>query len=619
MLNLSVLDQLAPLLPAPPSPQALPGLVDTFYNKEVLVRLYTHALVPFFRQAGVRYVDLKGNARKEDFASAFTRLFADAERFRALLAWLPEPVRRTFARVVWFGACSLGRLEEELGHAIIRPEAYKEPRSWYGYSRERVLPELYDFFAQTGDYYAHHPQRRHLALPPWLRAHLQTILPPPPAHTLQPLPAPPEAAIYRVEPTVLHDLIRYDLFVREGHLDLTKAGRPRAASLRNMEAVTGLKPFFAEDKGPLGQVAAGLLAEVLLAYAPDREPEEGLALLTTLLQAYFTDPQIGLADLFLTHLKQRANAYDASLDRQARLALLALTKRLPPGEWIDVDALHDHALVHSLPLQLFSTDSLHRVKVDHVRHSYVDERKAKDYYGYGSDRAVGLDYVDHAVTRPLLRGHLTLMALLGVVDLAYERPHNDVVQNASHDFLTPFDGVRAVRLTPLGAYLTGRTKSYTAPSAEAPSEAEVRLDDTYLLFTLSAEDKIKEMIADNLAERLGPRRYRLSYATFLKGCTTRTDVDDQVRRFHRHLAADVPPHFEAFFRDVRHKVDPLTPLPRMLVFKLDGGQELVRHLATDPVLQRYVRKAEGLHILVEEPHWSRVKDRLQALGYLVSR
>ncbi len=619
MLHLSVLDKLVTLLPAPPAPKELPALVDAFYNKDVLVRLYTHALVPFFEEEGVRYVELKANARKGDFVSVFARFLADAERFRAFLASLPEPTRRTFARVVWFGACSLGRLEEEMGYEIIRPEAYQEQRSWYGYSRERMLPDVYDFFAQGGDYYARHPQRRFLTLPPWLQAHLQTILPPPPGHTLQPLSAPPETAIYRVEPTALHDLIRYDLFVREGHLALTKSGRPRAASLRNMEAMTGLKPFFAEDRGALGQVAAGLLAEVLLAYAPDREPADGLPLLTTLLQSYFTDPEIGLADLFLTHLKQRAYAYDPFLDRQTRLALLELTKRLPAGEWIDVDALHDHAVVHNLPLRLFSTDGLNRVKVDHVRHAYVDERKAKDYYAYGSDRAIGLDYADHAVTRPLLRGHFALMALLGVVDLAYERPRNDVVQNASYDFLTPFDGVRAVRLTPLGAYLTGRAKSYVAPSAEAPSEAEVHLDDTYLVFTLSAEDKIKEMIADNLAERLGPRRYRLSYAAFLKGCTTRADVDDQVRRFHRHLAADVPSHFEAFFRDVRHKVDPLTPVPRMLIFKLDGGPELVRHLATDPVLQRYIRKAEGPHILVEEPHWSRVKNRLQTLGYLVSR
>ena len=79
-----------------------------------------------------------------------------------------------------------------------------------------------------------------------------------------------------------------------------------------------------------------------------------------------------------------------------------------------------------------------------------------------------------------------------VDDLAYDRPHNDVLRHTSNDFLTPYDGVQAVRLTALGAHLLGRTATYAAPDVEAPPEAEVRLDDAYLLFTLSADDRIKQ-------------------------------------------------------------------------------------------------------------------------------
>lgn len=258
------------------------------------------------------------------------------------------------------------------------------------------------------------------------------------------------------------------------------------------------------------------------------------------------------------------------------------------------------------------------IAVGSVEKKYTRPLDDAWHYHY-HDGSIGVDYYADAITRPLLKGHLALMAVLGVVDLAYDTPTNDILHHASYDFLSPFDGISAVRLNALGAYLVGQTAQYDAPTTAERPEIIATLDDRYLVFMLSGEDKIKMMIADQLAESMGPLRYRITYTSFLRGCAARHDVDEQIRRFRTHFSAEVPSHFEAFFTEVRQKVAPLVLAPRKLVFKLDGGPELVTLMATDEVLRQHILKAEGHHIIVDEQNVSRVKRRLETFGYLMER
>ena len=622
MLDLSILDKAVTLLPSVPEPQKLRQLIDNAYTKEALITLYKDVIVPFYERTGRRHVVMKGNVAKAEFTRAVAGFLEDEELFQDLFDTLEPKVQRAFLRLVWQGPCSLGRLEHDVGAALILPHAYEKPaRTYYYYGAEKrpILPDAFAFFRVEQGYYATHPQRRAIGLLPELRVLLQQRLPKPDAYTLSPSPPPDDTLTYRTEPTILADLLRYDLFVRDGHIEMSKLDQPLKKSLRQMQRVTEVPEFFVDDKGPLSHLATSFLVGLILDHAPTHPPANGLAYLEALLNSFFQRTFTSLDDLLLSHLKGRSNAGTDFHARQTQLALLDLLRRLPPGAWIRVDDLHDHAIVHGLHLRPFADQDLARVKIDRLVTKFVDPSLYDDYAFYSYQASVSPDYHDHAVTRPLVQGFCALLAVLGLVDLAYTAPHNDVVRNASNDFLSPFDGVRGVRLTALGAYLLGKTDRYEAPEVEQPEEVTVTLDAHYLVFALSGEDKIKHMIADGLAERLGPRRYRLDYASFLRGCTTRADVDEQIRRFRTHLADELPPHFEAFFREVRHKIDPLRLERKLLVFKLDGGADLVRLIAHDDVLRRYVRKAEDHHIIVEQQQVTRVRKRLEAFGYLMPK
>lgn len=618
MLDLKILDKRTTLLPSPPRRTVLSEVIDNAYTKDVLVRLYAEVLHPFFAArfgADAPQASLRSNARKAVYVEVLLDLYTNQALFRKLVASLPRAVQRTFEILTWYGPRTIGKLEHELGVVILSSEGRRDHYSWY--YQPPQPPASYAFFPMQRAYYGA-PHHTTIGLPPELQAQFQHLLPPPEAATLTPAEPPDEAQRYRAEATILADLRRYDLFVRDGHIDYGKTGQPLKKSIRRMATYCEVPEFFDDRTGPRSLLATSLLVDLLTAYAPAEPPDDEMALLETLLTGYFTDQEVSLSDLFLSHLKGRNQTYNAYRDRQVRLTLLALLTDLPPHAWIDVDALQAYATTTNQLMQLYTEGEANRMRIDVVQQTYARSTEEGWHFYYRNENLYP-DYYDAAITRPLLQGHLALMAVLGLVDLAYTDPTNDILRNASYDFLTPFDGVAAVRLTSLGAYLTGQIPHYEAPASADRPEVTVTLDDRYLIFMLSGEDKIKMMIADQLAEAIGPLRYRITYTSFLRGCATRHDVDEQIRRFHAHLAAEVPPHFDAFFTEVRRKIAPLRLERRKLVFRLDGGPELVTLMATDEVLRQYILKAEDHHIIVDEPNVARVQRRLEAFGYLMER
>lgn len=68
---------------------------------------------------------------------------------------------------------------------------------------------------------------------------------------------------------------------------------------------------------------------------------------------------------------------------------------------------------------------------------------------------------------------------------------------------------------------------------------------------------------------------------------------------------------------MRGKVKSLTYEHQYAVFKVKSDPELLRLLAQDAKLQRYILKGEQYHILVREKDVPKVKRRLRQFGYLM--
>ena len=183
------------------------------------------------------------------------------------------------------------------------------------------------------------------------------------------------------------------------------------------------------------------------------------------------------------------------------------------------------------------------------------------------------------------------------------------------DYLSVFDGLQYIRLTPLGAFIAGLTKDY-AFKGETES-ANLVLDDKRLLITLDGKDRLKAMVLGQLADKISENCYKVTCGSFLKACDTQEDIEGKIRLFRKQVSAKPPRIWEDFLNDILNKIDPLIPEPDLSVFRLKEHPELIELMARDEVLQKYILKAEGYHVLIPAKNLYKVKKRLEAFGYFI--
>lgn len=86
------------------------------------------------------------------------------------------------------------------------------------------------------------------------------------------------------------------------------------------------------------------------------------------------------------------------------------------------------------------------------------------------------------IGEPLLKGYAFLLAAFGLVEIAYVSPTHDTYRRPKKDYLTPYDGLRFARLTPLGEYVFHQRKTYEVAGGP-PTRSRIVLDEVRLLAT----------------------------------------------------------------------------------------------------------------------------------------
>ena len=287
---------------------------------------------------------------------------------------------------------------------------------------------------------------------------------------------------------------------------------------------------------------------------------------------------------------------------------MQLLKALPSSHWIAVENLEKYCLYREVDLEVtsrtsYGSDLYFNMKVDSRYRNYYERT-----YARGS-------YYNEAVTKPFLKTMLFMFAAFGIVDVAYDLPANKALQEREADYLSPFDGLRYVRITPLGEYVLGLKKTYSI-SIEEPT-ATILLDDKRLIMTIDGHDPLKTMVLEKLAEKISETCYKVNYQSFLKECATQQDIKQKIALFQEQIAAKPPQIWQEFLDDVLAKINPLTKKSSLAVYKLQPNKELIALMARDEMLKQYILKAEDYHVVIETKHLGKVKKRLEEFGYFI--
>jgi len=537
---------------------------------------------------------------------------------RQWLAALPKPAQVVLTAACWEQRVNVATIETTLG----QPVAHVNPDERRQYYEPLILLPEHGFLvvlANTQDYWGFYsypgrakPRKQDysLALPDAIRVAFRAFVPPPKGYEIEPLDDLPAKAgqCYACGDAVFADVRLAAGYIVQGQMKYTKAGRLALPSVRALRPLLQGPEFFQEpETGELALVRTRLLVggvaavgreqqDAILAGAGNVEAFRGLVEKVLTASSF-------LHEEVLSHLANRYNL-GCRYNNRAVQNLAGLFARLPAGQWVSWENLRRyHTLRESVPTLFLSGRQGLRAQAAPVQNAwssvtYVDARTEFDL-----------------VAEPLLKGFAFLLAAFGLAEIAYGPPKHPTYHSAKNDFLTPFDGLKFLRLTPLGEYVFHRRDTIEV-AAEKVTRSSITLDETRLLATCRNPDALTELALKQLMDELAPGRYAMTPKSLVAGCRERADVEKRIGLFRRVISATPPAVWERFFERTLARTTPLEPEPEYLVLKVGPDEEIRRLFASDPVLRELALKVEGLRIAVRRGDLRKLVRRLEQFGYL---
>ncbi|MDQ3760873.1 MAG: helicase-associated domain-containing protein [Actinomycetota bacterium] len=300
--------------------------------------------------------------------------------------------------------------------------------------------------------------------------------------------------------------------------------------------------------------------------------------------------------------QRAANVLTALKPRRQTVAAALAT--CPAGEWVTVEELFATMRRDNLPPTVARSErSLWKLYL-------VDPE-------YGS-----LGYAGFS-DWPILEGRYTLCVLfeyaatLGLIDVAYTDPagaRDDFRGNwgaADLDYLSRYDGLRAIRMNASGAYALGLAGTYQA--TDLPTQTLKVLPNLNIVAVgeISAADRL---MLDAYTERTSDRVWSLTATALLAAL----DADRSLEEFSRFLGsrchADLPSTVTTLIDDVAGRASRLRDLGiAQLVECADPA--LATLIANDRRLRMLCLPVGDRHLAIPPEHGTAFRKGLRTLGY----
>lgn len=556
-----------------------------------------------FPQTGITAKTLK----KKDYVDIFFTLYSDKEIFSRCYATLPDTIKEIFSRITWDGFCDITDFERDYGVKILLSTP------WGG---DKQVVKDYHFFNCFSYQRWSFSRGGILTLPRVIISQLRAYLPPPPAYKFIPQDEADVNACFAVHHSEEEFITGYELYqeyISAGNLTRTTTGKISTSSLKKMQEYCGIGEFYTEGKEER-LIKTTFLAELFSHPELILSGKQSLAsykqailfvkkVLHVMRSSSSPDNNYFFFQLLVGHIKTGYSSPEYPWQ-----ALVALLKEIPRKKWFSIDDIEKYALYHNFVLEMFEQYELDQ----YVKINFDNECVGGEY------RTPTLKFERAAIRLPMLKAFFFMMAALGCVEVAYDKPVNSTVWLANLPYCTVFDGLRYVRLTALGEHILGDTKKYKATITER--SGRVVLDDSRLLIMLEGNDRVQRLAVEKIAEHITGNHYRVTPQSFFKDCTSRKDIRDSIDYFTNKIGEPLPKNWKLFFDEVLQRINPLTPISNMLVFSFDpSNKQLLNLLLHDPELRSLVSKAEGHRFLVSRANYPKLRKRLEEKGFFTEQ
>jgi len=236
---------------------------------------------------------------------------------------------------------------------------------------------------------------------------------------------------------------------------------------------------------------------------------------------------------------------------------------------------------------------------------------------YGS-----LGYADFS-NWPMLEGRYTLCVLfeyaatLGLLDVTYTDPagaRDDFRGNCAAedlDCLSRYDGLRAIRINALGAYVLGLADTYQATGG---TEQELKVLPNLDIVALSEIPVADRLVLDAYAERTSDRVWSLTATALLAALDTGRSLEEFSRFLGNRCHTELPSTVTTLIDDVARRSSRLRDLGMTQLVEC-ADPALATLIANDRSLRTLCRPIGDRHLAIPPESGGAFRKGLRTLGY----
>ncbi|MDE6555444.1 MAG: hypothetical protein K2K55_00600 [Duncaniella sp.] len=588
------------------------GLFDSAYTKDRILVLLRNAAA-IIGDSDLAYEGLAGRSElrievgevknirpsennKESLCRMAARWFHCQENFNAFYEVMPDPFRR-----MWLSACSLTSLTPEKCSEILGRNIMVTTGRGY-WRTETVDGNLVPWLVWPHSVY--YGVKVPLSLPPEIRPYIFRAVYPPmklEEMTVDTLPENEKYTLFEDAEGTFKAIPVLVNFCRQGIL-MNGATKMGVTMARKMHKSLGLREFFPDSVDKDDSVwRTTLLAATVCQIMDGIKSTQSVSAKMVLKKLIEFSPIGKSQSMFFRHLMPHYGWRNNHAIMEGATTLLnagvkEVLIRIPAGKWVSFKNIIRQIMGDSYQDILFSAfrGGSDAANILNSRSAcYVNDFNFKQQFGV-----------------PLVQAYLTYLASFGAVELAY---------NASEPKdPSPMSRLAYVRLTPLGRFLYGLDKSMPHLSG-TEENLNFELSDTRLLFRPFSADNPYLTIIKDFARPVGAGRYAVTPESFLAGCNSREDLQDRIDLFHEIVSSEPPQIWEDFFAKMLSNASAFLTHnnPMYIVRVSDDHPELLRIISSDPVLRKFVIRAEQGYLLYPLAKGSEFLERMKQLGYLI--
>lgn len=471
-------------------------------------------------------------------------------------------------------------------------------------------------------------------VPTDLRRELMTFVPKPPAVELPSSEQAPETAevlversgnkptrtrvvVAETEAAALAELREVLEVVGTGRVRLTgSGGQASAEGLRAIGAVLAAPDFFKllEKKG--ARPVRPLAWATLLVGAGLACPRQGRLALTArgsaalrrppaevvreVWRAWCTEAQFDELER-LEGIRGRGALSPPIVPPFVRRALVSDALRMAPvGRWVRVDDFFDAFREAGLDFRVI--DEPWRLSIEGFDDIPLDCLRDHDRWLVLQGRNILVMLFEH-------------LATLGLVDLAFTAPDGaraEVPQDAERSFLSRYDGLRAFRLTPLGAWCLGMVADYAREPA--PQAARMRLEPGLVLVIDGEPSRAERTMFEAWCQESPAGRWQLDRQRILESLAGGQRLDDLRSFLAARLGGTLPAEISRFLDDCEERSRACSALGAAVLLEC-ASEEVAALAVQDPRTRGLCVPAGPRRLVVLQDRLRAFRKALRAIGY----